>query len=169
MPAAASTHVGARVTAQQWGWQHAGQNSWAVSELDLDIEAGQRVLVLGPSGSGKSTLLNMVGLLDRPDSGSYRLEGTATEELGEEARARLRADYVGFIFQAFHLINRLTTLENVELPMMLAGIAPKKRRQSAPPVAQPVPHRPHDPCRPNCVVCAPGVAASTPTEPGYPV
>jgi len=57
MPAAASTHVGARVTAQQWGWQHAGQNSWAVSELDLDIEAGQRVLVLGPSGSGKSTLL----------------------------------------------------------------------------------------------------------------
>ena len=70
MPSAASTHVGARVTAQQWGWQHAGQNSWAVSELDLDIEAGQRVLVLGPSGSGKSTLLlGLAGLLGGADEG----------------------------------------------------------------------------------------------------
>lgn len=103
----------------------------ALRDVNITIEAGEYLSVMGPSGSGKSTLLNMVGLLDRPDSGSYRLEGTATEELGEEARARLRADYVGFIFQAFHLINRLTTLENVELPMMLAGIAPKKRRQSA--------------------------------------
>ena len=103
----------------------------ALRDVNITIDAGEYLSVMGPSGSGKSTLLNMVGLLDRPDSGSYRLEGTATEELGEEARARLRADYVGFIFQAFHLINRLTTLENVELPMMLAGIAPKKRRQSA--------------------------------------
>lgn len=103
----------------------------ALRDVNITIEAGEYLSVMGPSGSGKSTLLNMVGLLDRPDSGSYRLEGTATEKLGEEARARLRADYIGFIFQAFHLINRLTTLENVELPMMLAGIAPKKRRQSA--------------------------------------
>lgn len=103
----------------------------ALRDVNITIEAGEHLSVMGPSGSGKSTLLNMVGLLDRPNSGSYRLEGTATEKLGEEARARLRADYIGFIFQAFHLINRLTTLENVELPMMLAGIAPKKRRQSA--------------------------------------
>lgn len=103
----------------------------ALRDVNISIDAGEYLSVMGPSGSGKSTLLNMVGLLDRPDSGSYRLDGTSTETLAEEARAKLRADYIGFIFQAFHLINRLTTVENIELPMMLAGIAPKQRRQSA--------------------------------------
>ncbi|MEZ5530030.1 MAG: ABC transporter ATP-binding protein [Porticoccaceae bacterium] len=103
----------------------------ALQDVTLTIGAGEYLSVMGPSGSGKSTLLNMVGLLDRPDSGSYRLDGHVTETLGEEARARLRADYIGFIFQAFHLISRLTTVENVELPMMLAGVASKQRRESA--------------------------------------
>src|SRR5690606_16125434 len=91
---------------------------------------GEYISVMGPSGSGKSTLLNMLGLLDRPDAGSYRLNGVATEQLPEEARAALRRDNIGFIFQAFHLINRLTAYENVELPMVLAGIPAAKRRQA---------------------------------------
>lgn len=80
MPSAASTRVGARVTAQHWGWQHAGQNTWAVSELDLDIEAGQRVLVLGPSGSGKSTLLlGLAGLLGGADEDTRRVVSSSTD------------------------------------------------------------------------------------------
>jgi putative ABC transport system ATP-binding protein len=73
----------------------------------------------------------MLGLLDRPDTGSYRLNGVATEKLREEARARLRGENIGFIFQSFQLINRLTALENIELPMMLAGISPRDRREAA--------------------------------------
>jgi len=99
--------------------------------LSLDIDAGEYISIMGPSGSGKSTLLNMLGLLDRPDSGSYQLAGTATEDLDEEARAALRRDNIGFIFQAFHLVNRLSARENVELPMMLAGISASERRKAA--------------------------------------
>jgi len=84
---------------------------------------------MGPSGSGKSTLLNILGLLDRPDAGSYRLDGTETTTLPEEGRARLRRERIGFVFQAFHLIPRLSALENVELPLILAGVAPRPRRE----------------------------------------
>lgn len=108
-----------------------GEPLQALRDLSLDINAGEYISIMGPSGSGKSTLLNMLGLLDRPDSGSYRLNGTATEGLEEEQRAVLRRDNIGFIFQAFHLVNRLTALENVELPMMLAGIAAAARRKAA--------------------------------------
>src|SRR5690606_10856717 len=83
----------------------------ALRDLALDIHGGDYISVMGPSGSGKSTLLNMLGLLDRPDSGSYRLDGRATEALDEEGRAALRRDNIGFIFQAFHLVNRLTARE----------------------------------------------------------
>ncbi|GIX30112.1 MAG: macrolide export ATP-binding/permease protein MacB [Porticoccaceae bacterium] len=86
---------------------------------------------MGPSGSGKSTLLHLVGLLDRPDRGSVRLGGVATEHLAEEERAALRRRHIGFIFQAFHLIGRLSALENVELPLLLAGVAPAERRRRA--------------------------------------
>lgn len=103
----------------------------ALRGLSLDIDAGEYISIMGPSGSGKSTLLNMLGLLDRPDSGTYQLAGTATEGLDEEARAALRRDNIGFIFQAFHLVNRLTARENVELPMMLAGISASERRKAA--------------------------------------
>ena len=100
----------------------------ALHGLTLTLEAGEYVAVMGPSGSGKTTLLNILGLLDRPDAGSYRLDGVETTTLAEEARARLRRDRIGFVFQSFHLIPRLTAFENVELPLVLAGIAPRERR-----------------------------------------
>ncbi len=105
-----------------------GEPVRTLDNLDLDVEAGEYLSVMGPSGSGKSTLLNMIGLLDRPDSGEYRLNGDATRSLDEEKRAALRRDNIGFIFQAFHLVGRLSAFENVELPMMLAGLAPSRRR-----------------------------------------
>ncbi len=101
----------------------------ALRELDLDIGAGEHLAVMGPSGSGKTTLLNLLGLLDRPDTGHYRLGGIETTSLGEEGRARLRRERIGFVFQAFHLVPRLNAAENVELPLVLAGIAPEVRRE----------------------------------------
>jgi putative ABC transport system ATP-binding protein len=112
-------------------YEMGGEPLRALRGLNLEIAEGEYISVMGPSGSGKSTLLNMLGLLDRPDSGEYRLAGTATETLPEEDRAALRRDNIGFIFQAFHLINRLSALENVELPMMLAGVALAERRVEA--------------------------------------
>jgi putative ABC transport system ATP-binding protein len=100
----------------------------ALDHVDLQIEQGDYLSVMGPSGSGKSTLLNMLGLLDRPDDGSYLLDGVDTTALDENERARLRRDRIGFVFQAYHLIPRLTARENVELPLMLAGIAARTRR-----------------------------------------
>ena len=92
----------------------------ALNEVTLDLPTGDYVSVMGPSGSGKSTLLNVLGLLDRPDSGSYRLDDVETTTLTEEKRAALRRNHVGFVFQAFHLVPRLTAADNIGLPMMLA-------------------------------------------------
>ena len=101
----------------------------ALRDVDLDIPAGSYMSVMGPSGSGKTTLLNILGLLDRPDRGSYRFDGTETTDLSEEKRARLRRDQIGFVFQAFHLIPRMSAAENVELPLVLAAVPPKERRE----------------------------------------
>ncbi len=100
----------------------------ALRAVDLDIAKGEYLSVMGPSGSGKSTLLNLLGLLDRPDSGQYFLNGTDTVPLPEEQRAALRGAHVGFIFQSFHLVQRLSARENIELPLVLAGMAPEARR-----------------------------------------
>ena len=109
-----------------------GQRVMGLDALDLDIAAGEYVAVMGPSGSGKSTLLNVLGLLDAPDAGEYWLKDEATSTLDEVRRAELRSRWIGFVFQSYHLIPRLTALENIELPMLLAGIEPAERsRRSA--------------------------------------
>jgi putative ABC transport system ATP-binding protein len=101
----------------------------ALAGIDLRIAPGEYVAVMGPSGSGKSTLLNVLGLLDRPDGGTYRLEGRDVTTLSAEEQARVRSHRIGFVFQSFHLVPRLTAAENIALPMMLAGIAPREREQ----------------------------------------
>jgi putative ABC transport system ATP-binding protein len=107
------------------------QTVHALDRVSLTINNGDYVSIMGPSGSGKSTLLNMLGLLDRPDSGEYLLDGIKTSQLPEEERALLRRNYIGFVFQSFHLIPRLNAQENIELPMVLAGIDVKQRRKKS--------------------------------------
>ena len=99
----------------------------ALSALNLAIAAGEYVAVMGPSGSGKSTLLNLLGLLDRPDAGRYLLEGRDVSALSPEEQALVRSRRIGFVFQSFHLVPRLTAFDNIALPMMLAGVSPKER------------------------------------------
>ncbi|TWC39485.1 putative ABC transport system ATP-binding protein [Pseudomonas sp. SJZ079] len=105
------------------------QQVLGLDRVSLDVTAGDYLAVRGPSGSGKSTLLNILGLLDAPDSGEYWLNGEATASLSEERRAELRSRWIGFVFQSYHLIPRLSALENIELPMLLAGIEPAERRR----------------------------------------
>jgi putative ABC transport system ATP-binding protein len=99
----------------------------ALRTLNLSIAAGEYVAVMGPSGSGKSTLLNLLGLLDRPDQGLYSFEGTDVTKLTTDEQARVRSERIGFVFQSFHLVPRLSAAENVALPMTLAGVAPAQR------------------------------------------
>ena len=107
---------------------HLGDSSvHALAAIDLRITPGEYIAVMGPSGSGKSTLLNVLGLLDRPDAGSYRLEGRDVTTLSADEQAHVRSLRIGFVFQSFHLVPRLTAAENIALPMMLAGIAPRER------------------------------------------
>jgi putative ABC transport system ATP-binding protein len=101
----------------------------ALSDVDLDIDSGEYVTIMGPSGSGKSTLLNMIGLLDRPDSGTYLLEGEDVTTLDDSRQATLRRHKIGFIFQFFHLVPRMSAAENIELPMMLAGLPAAERQK----------------------------------------
>ncbi|MCB1898538.1 ABC transporter ATP-binding protein [Cognatazoarcus halotolerans] len=99
----------------------------ALSHVSLGIEAGEYVAVMGPSGSGKSTLLNLLGLLDRPDSGHYRLEGRDVTTLSPDEQAQIRRERIGFVFQSFHLVPRLSAAENIALPLLLAGVPPRER------------------------------------------
>lgn len=105
----------------------------ALNNINLTIAPGAYVSVMGPSGSGKSTLLNLIGLLDQPTSGTYLLENIDVTSLSETDQARVRRERIGFIFQSFHLIPRLTAAENIELPLILDGIpgAERKKRVQA--------------------------------------
>ncbi len=103
----------------------------ALDHVDLDIKPGEYLSIMGPSGSGKSTLLNILGLLDRPNSGTYWLNDADVSSLDDDALAEQRQRNIGFIFQSFHLIPRLSALENVELPLLLAGAPVAARRERA--------------------------------------
>jgi ABC-type lipoprotein export system ATPase subunit len=103
----------------------------AVDGVDLAVAAGETLAVMGPSGCGKSTLLHLLGGLDRPTAGEVWLAGRRVDQLTERALVRLRRDAVGFVFQAFHLMDELTAAENVELPALLAGRSPRTARRRA--------------------------------------
>ena len=103
----------------------------AVDGVDLDVAPGQTLAVMGPSGCGKSTLLHLLGGLDRSTGGEIWLAGHRVDQMSERALARLRRDAVGFVFQAFHLMDELTAAENVELPALLAGRSPRAARRRA--------------------------------------
>lgn len=103
----------------------------AVDAVDLDVAPGETLAVMGPSGCGKSTLLQLLGALDRPSDGEIWLADQRVDQLSEKALARLRRDTVGFVFQAFHLMDELTTIENVELPALLDGRSPRAARRRA--------------------------------------
>ncbi len=110
-------------------FQVGDQQVHALRDINMTIDNGEYLSIMGPSGSGKSTLLNILGLLDNPSSGEYELEGEIVTHLSDEQQAVIRSSQIGFVFQFFHLLPRLTAAENIALPMMLAGVAASERRQ----------------------------------------
>jgi putative ABC transport system ATP-binding protein len=100
-----------------------------LNDINITIEKGEYVSVMGPSGSGKSTLLNVIALLDQPSSGRYLLNDQPVTQLSDDELAKVRRENIGFVFQFFHLIPRLSAAENIEMPMILAGVAVKERKQ----------------------------------------
>ena len=112
-------------------YQRGGEALKVLDQLDLDMEAGRFYALMGPSGSGKTTLLNLVGGLDRADSGQLNVAGVNLSELDGKDLSRWRADHVGFVFQGFNLIGVLSALENVELPLALTPLSRKQRREHA--------------------------------------
>ena len=105
------------------------QQVLALRNIQLNLAAGEYVSIMGPSGSGKSTLLNLIGLLDRPSSGVYRLDGLDVSTLDDKQQAQVRREKIGFVFQFFHLVPRLTAAMNIELPLILSGVAAAERKQ----------------------------------------
>jgi putative ABC transport system ATP-binding protein len=103
----------------------------AMDGVDITIESGEFVAIMGPSGSGKSTAMNMIGCLDSPTSGEYLFNGVQVAKLSQDQRALLRRNYLGFVFQGFNLLARTTALENVELPMIYKGMPATERREKA--------------------------------------
>jgi putative ABC transport system ATP-binding protein len=108
-----------------------GQPLHALRDVTEHVRPGEHVAIMGPSGSGKSTLLNVIGCLDRPTAGRYWLDGREVSALDDEALTLVRRHTIGFVFQSFHLVPRLTAVENVELPMLFAGTDPTERRSRA--------------------------------------
>lgn len=108
---------------------HMGDQAvYALNDINLQIDSGEYVSIMGPSGSGKSTLLNIIGLLDQPNGGRYELDGRPVNDLTEIEQARIRREKIGFVFQSFHLVPRLTAAENIELPLILSGISAAQRQ-----------------------------------------
>jgi putative ABC transport system ATP-binding protein len=110
-------------------FQVGDQQVQALRDLTLNIQSGEYISIMGPSGSGKSTLLNIIGLLDRPSAGSYVLDGQDITTLNDEQQAEVRRNKIGFVFQFFHLVQRMTAAQNVELPLVLAGVAQRSRKE----------------------------------------
>jgi putative ABC transport system ATP-binding protein len=106
-----------------------GEEVHALRGVSLEVAQGEYLSIMGPSGSGKSTLLNVLGLLDRPNAGRYELNGRDVTGLTDDELARVRRETIGFVFQFFHLVPRLTAAQNIELPMVLAGVDPAERRK----------------------------------------
>jgi putative ABC transport system ATP-binding protein len=112
-------------------YQLGGETVHALNNVSLNIDKGEFLAIIGPSGSGKSTLMNMLGCLDRPDSGNYLLDGKEIGKMNDNDLATIRNQKIGFIFQNFNLLTKLTALENVELPLIYSGISTKERRELA--------------------------------------
>lgn len=108
-----------------------GETVHALNNVSIEIDKGEFLAIIGPSGSGKSTLMNMIGCLDRPESGTYLLDGKDIGKMDDNQLAVIRNQKIGFIFQNFNLLTKLTALENVELPLLYAGIPAKERRARA--------------------------------------
>ena len=112
-------------------YKNGDQELRVLKDIDLEVEEGEFVAIMGPSGSGKSTLMNVIGLLDRPTSGDYFLEGQEVGNLSEKKLARVRNEQIGFVFQQFFLLSKLNAFQNVELPLIYAGVHPAKRKELA--------------------------------------
>lgn len=112
-------------------YRNGDQELQVLKDIHLAVEEGEFVAIMGPSGSGKSTLMNIIGLLDRPTSGEYYLEGEEVAKLGEKKLAKVRNQQIGFVFQQLFLLSKLNALQNVELPLIYAGVSQSKRKALA--------------------------------------